>query len=285
MSFADIDTPISDEELSGMDGEKIDPPVVDKPEAGEVDPVIDTPVKDEAGDPASEPTQDRSPVIPRARFDEVNAKLHAEREQVELLRAQLAEQQQAQQQLSSQVDVNALEKDYYAAMMSGDEDKAIAIRGQINSELFARAEASVSDRVTKQLSEREATQALQAAGAKAISEYPFLDHQSGAANEAAINDVVEWRDFYVAKGDVAHVALEKAVAKVGPMYAQTGAVATAPVDTRKAAALARNAVDANSQPPAQVAGVGNRAAPPKPKIETQKDWDKLSESERDELLA
>jgi hypothetical protein len=38
----------------------------------------------------------RDPVIPRARFDEVNAKLHAAREEAEQLRAALAERQQEQ---------------------------------------------------------------------------------------------------------------------------------------------------------------------------------------------
>lgn len=276
MTLDDIDTPVSEEELSGAGSESLDPPEVVSPETGAVDPVIEA--------PAADPAQDRSPVIPRARFDEVNAKLHAEREQVEALRAQLAAQQQSQQpEAVGQVDVVALEKEYFAAMMAGEEDKAIEIRGQINNELFSRAEASAADRVTKQLGEREAKSSLDSVVAQAVSTYSFLDVNSSDSNAEAIAEVVELRDFYMFKGDPLHVALSKAVAKVGPAYVTPGTVA-APVDGRKAAALARNAADAMAQPPAQVAGVGNRAAPPKPQAETQGDWEKLTESERNALL-
>jgi len=284
MTLDDIDTPISEDELYGDGSELLDPTEVVKPDLGEVDPAKEVaPVVE----PTAEPAQDRSPVIPRARFDEVNAKLHAEREQVEALRAQLAAQQQSQQpEAVGQVDVVALEKEYFAAMMAGEEDKAIEIRGQINNELFSRAEASAADRVTKQLGEREAKSSLDSVVAQAVSTYSFLDVNSADSNTEAIAEVVELRDFYMFKGDPLHVALSKAVAKVGPTYsAQSNSVAAAPTDTRKAAALARNALDAMAQPPAQVAGVGNRAAPPQPKIETQKDWEKLTDAERDSLLA
>lgn len=284
MTFADIDTPVSEEELSGAGSESLDPPEAVNTDLGEIDPVIEAPAKAEAEPPAADPAQDRSPVIPRARFDEVNAKLHAEREQVEALRAQLAAHQQPAP-TARQVDVVTLEKDYFAAMMAGEEDRAIEIRGQINGELFSRAEASAADRVTKQLSEREAKSNLDSVVSQAVSTYSFLDVNSADSNAEAIAEVVELRDFYMFKGDPLHVALSKAVAKVGPSYAtQPGAAVAAPVDGRKAAALTRNAADAMAQPPAQVAGVGNRAAPPKPQAETQGDWEKLTEAERNALL-
>jgi hypothetical protein len=291
MSFADIDTPVSDEELSGMADEAPETDEVVEQSLGEAGQVSEEPAKVEPEEPAAEPAadkdQDRSPVIPRARFDEVNAKLHAEREQVEALRAQLAAQQAQQTPpTGTQVDIAALEDQHYDAMMGGDKETAVSIRAQINAELEARAESKAAERIAKQITEREAQSALDTVASKAVEQYPFLNVDSAEANSEAIAEVVELRDFYMFKGDPMHVALNKAVAKIGPSYATApAAVAAAPLtDTRKAAALARNAADANAQPPAQVAGVGNRAAPPQPKVESQKDWEKLSEDERNSLL-
>jgi len=283
MSFSDIDTPASDEELSGTGSESLDPPEVVDPDIADVVPVDESAPVDEQ---VAEPVQDRSPVIPRARFDEVNAKLHYERERAEAAERRLAEMEQAPATSAPPVaaDIDAMELEFFDAMMEGNKESAVKIRNQINAELSSRAEAVASERFSRQMNERDSLQAMQSAGAKAIAAYPFLDHQSDAANVEAINEVVEWRDFYAAKGLPAHAALEKAVAKVGPTYA----VATAPMlvatDGRKQAALSRNAVDAAAQPPANVAGVGNRAAPPKPQAETQGDWEKLTEAERNALL-
>ena len=286
MSFENIDTPASEAELSGQDivdpvDSPTDPVEIEQPEP-EPEPVV----KAKEAEP-EEQAGERNPVIPRARFDEVNTKLHAERERAEAAERQLAELQQVQQSTQAQADgavnIDALETQFFDAMMEGDKDTAVKLRAQINAELSSRAEAAATERMSRQMTEREATKALQDTGAKLISAYPFLDHLSPNANAEAINDVVEWRDFYAAKGDPIHVALEKAVAKVGPIYSDAAPVVT-PTDTRKQAALARNAADAAAQPPANVAGVGNRAAPQKPKVETQQDWEKLSDADRESML-
>lgn len=286
MSFEDIDTPVSDAELSGQD--VADPVVAPDDPAATVDPVEPEPKADVAE--AEDPAPERNPVIPRARFDEVNTKLHAERERAEAAERRLAEmmqtQQVAQQSAPATADIDAMEVKFFDAMMEGNRDEAVKIRAQINAEISSRAESAANERMARQLSERETKSALESVGAKAMEQYPFLDHQSDAANAEAIGEVVEWRDFYQSKGDPIHVALGKAVAKVGPGYstpAQTAA-AILPVDSRKKAALVRNAADAAAQPPAQVAGIGNRAAPPNPKVETQQDWEKLSDADRDSML-
>lgn len=276
MSFDDIDTPVSDAELLG-----------EEPQESPVEPeVAETPAQEpEQSQPeAEDPQPERSPVIPRARFDEVNAKLHAEREENERLRREIEQsrpQQQAPQQ--DQVDIDELEDRIFDLMMEGDKAGVKELRAQINAELVARAERSAAAKLTTELSQREQETALQSVAQAVIQAYPFLDHTGAAANKQAIDDVVEWRDFYVAKGDPLPVALQKAAEKVGPMYANAEPAAV-PQDTRKAAALARNAQAANAQPPATVAGIGNRAAPSVPKIETQQDWESLSQSERDRLL-
>ena len=123
----DIDTPADMELLGGTPD--------DEPETNE-----------EAGEPAAEAneTQDEAPeaaateeetppakrdtVIPRARFDEVNAKLHAEREAREAAESRLAEIERSRretqsnkdkQAATSEADIDALEDQYFEAILEG----------------------------------------------------------------------------------------------------------------------------------------------------------------------
>lgn len=271
MSFDDIDTPASDEELNGS----ADPiaPLVNDPPA----PVADDPAKgevktEETGTAAPEESPaERNPVIPRARFDEVNAKLHAERERAEAAERRLAEIEAAKPPPAAEnaVDIKALIKESKVAMMDGDLDRAAEIDFKIYQEQQRASRAEADEKFSQQMAKREMQSAMQSVFAKSVEAYPFLDHRADGANAVAIAEVIEWRDFYAAKGIPGHVALEKAVAKVAPGYASADPAPAPLVDPRKGNALARNAADAMAQPPAQVAGVGNRAAPPKPKVDSQ----------------
>jgi hypothetical protein len=302
--FADIDTPVSEDELSGSaqgdqtNGEKT--PVV------QADAVVDDDKKTvdgektanadtEAQPTATETKTEREPVIPRARFDELNSKLHLERQETERLRAELEASKNPKPSAAEveTVDVKALEKEYFDAVIDGDQDKAVAIREKINDQIYARAEAATTEKVTRQLSERDLQTSLSKAVDSTIAAYPFLDSTSPDANQDAIAEVVDWRDFYLSRGDSPAVALQKAAAKVGPTFATAAATITAgsgekpevKTDLRKQKAVERNITDATAQAPAPVAGIGNRTTPPAPKIDTQKDWEKLSESEREAILA
>lgn len=288
MSFEDIDTPVADDVLSGGAEDPAAEPVPEN-----VPAVAATPDPEPAAveqDQEPEPQAERAQVIPRARFDEVNAKLHAEREENEALRAKLEALKQPEAQTAASVSVDDLERQYLAAIMGGEEDNAIAIRAKINGELQSLAEARATEKVMAQMSAKEAAATKAAEEARvagvvsqALAAYEFLNPDSPAANQEAINEVIGWRMSYEAQGFSTADALQKAVGKVAPMYATTSAKVV-PVDTRKQSAIDRNIQAANAQPPANVAGVGNRAAPMAPKIETQKDWESLSEAERERLL-
>lgn len=280
MSFEDIDTPVSESDLAG------DESIVDNDTPVDEElPVEDTPAVEETqAEEVAEEKPERAPVIPRARFDEVNAKLHAEREENERLRAELEQRSQQRQAQAESVDVDTLEQEHFDAMMDGDKERAVSIRARINAELESRAEAKAAARLGQEFSEREQRSSLNAVASKAYESYPFLDVSSDDANTNAINDVVEWRDFYAMKGDPVHVALAKAVEKVGPMYSQPQEMAPVAQDTRKQSAVVRNLKESRQQPPQQSAGIGNRATPPGPKIDTQSDWDKLNTSERERIL-
>lgn len=101
--------------------------------------------------------------------------------------------------------------------------------------------------------------------ARIRAEFPQLDHQSAAADRAAIDEVVEYRDFLVAsKGIAPHTALRQAaerIAKANGWERQgesTDPAAKPDKDGRTASQLKANAVAANRQPPTLNVGVGNR---------------------------
>ena len=291
----DIETPANMELLGGT-------PDDDEPETNE-----------EAGEPAAEAdeTQDeapeaaateeetppakRDPVIPRARFDEVNAKLHAEREAREAAESRLDEIERSRrktqsnkdkQAATSEADIDALEDQYFEAILEGDKDKAKGLRSKINAEIYNKAEAASTAAVSASLSQREAKTSFEKAVAQTVTEFPFLDSNSPESSPEAIAEVVEWRDFYIAKGDSPASALQKAAQKVAPLYA-TASPDTQPqvTDKRKQAAVA-NAAKANAaQPPRVDAGVGNRSIPAGDSIVGNQDkWEKASEAERMRFL-
>lgn len=265
----DIDTPADLELLGGREEE-------------EIEPGQENEAKEERQEEPAPPKRD--PVIPRARFDEVNAKLHAAREEAEQLRADLAAKQE---QAPASVDVDDLEDQYYEAIMAGDKEEAKKIRSQINSDLYARAEATSTAVVSRQLAEQAAEAQFQQVVKQAVTVYPFLDSASKSMNEAAIAEVLSWRGMYEAQGHSKANALAMAVNKVGPYYHRPAPAAEEepPVDTRKQKAMRLAAETAVLQPPRVDDGVGTRAIPVSREILGNQDkWERASESERMRFL-
>ena len=286
----DIDTPADMELLGGTDIEADDVAPVTKEGAEEASPVEDV------AEAAAEEEQEQAPakrdaVIPRARFDEVNAKLHAEREAREAAESRLAEMERRRrenqsnkdkQAATSEADIDALEDQYFEAILEGDKDKAKGLRSKINAEIYNKAEAASTAAVSASLSQREAKTSFEKAVAQTVTDFPFLDSNSPESSPEAIAEVVEWRDFYIAKGDSPASALQKAAQKVAPLYATASPDTQPPAtDKRKQAAVA-NAAKANAaQPPRVDAGVGNRSIPAGDSIVGNQDkWEKASEAER-----
>ena len=235
-------------------------------------------------DEPEEPQPKRDTVIPRARFDEVNAKLHAEREEAARLRAELEALTKKPEPTDNNIDT--LEDEYFEAMIAGDKTKAKEIRATINTEIFNRAQAASAETAAATLTQREMQTSFSKAVEQTVSAYPFLDSTKPEANAEAIAEVVEWRDFFIAKGESPAVALQKAAGKVAPLYAAKAEPTPPAVDTRKQKAVEVAAKTANAQPPSVEAGIGNRAVPfGDDIIGDQAKWEKASEAERLRMLS
>lgn len=266
------------------------------PEAIEA-PATDEPVDLEAlqavaaePEPAAEEEHKTEARIPKARFDEVNARMKQAEAEKLALEAQLRALQQPQaapaqapaQAQAGQVDLDAAEEAYLEALRQGDGTRARQIRGAINQHIQQQAEAAAVARVSAVMDKREVETSLVAVANQSISKYPFLNAESPDANEEAIAEVVEWRDYYASKGLRADQALQKAVAKIVPMYApkakEPEPEPELKTDTRAKEAIQRNALAANAQP-APLAGVGERAS------KARYDVSKMTEDEFDALPA
>ena len=230
------------------------------------------------------PQPKRDAVIPRARFDEVNAKLHAEREEANRLRAELEALNRSSTTQADAIDVDTLEDQFFDAIINGEKERAKEIRAQINAEIYTKARAASEEAVSTTLTQREIQSSFAKAVEQTVTDYPFLDSNSPDANAEAIGEVVEWRDFYLSKGDTPAAALQKAAAKIAPIYSK--AAPELPTDKRKQAAIATAAKASAAQPPAVEAGIGNRAIPfGDDIIGDQAKWEKASEAERLRMLS
>ena len=273
-TFEDDPKPEEPEIKQDEPAPKEEPKAEDEPKE-EPKPEVDEP---------EDPQPKRNTVIPRARFDEVNAKLHAEREEAARLRAELEALTKKPEPTDNNIDT--LEDEYFEAMIAGDKGKAKEIRATINAEIFNRAQAASAETAAATLTQREMQTSFSKAVEQTVSAYPFLDSTKPEANAEAIAEVVEWRDFFIAKGESPAVALQKAAGKVAPLYAAKSEPTPPAVDTRKQKAVEVAAKTANAQPPSVEAGVGNRSIPlGDDLINDQNKWDKASEAERQRFLA
>ena len=242
-------------------------------------------------DEGDAPQPKRDAVIPRARFDEVNAKLHAEREEANRLRAELEALNKPNAAQAAEIDVDTLEDQFFDAIINGEKEMAKEIRAQINAEIYNKARAASEEVVSTTLTQREIQSSFAKVVEQTVTDYPFLDSNSPDANAEAIGEVVEWRDFYLSKGDTPAAALQKAAAKIAPIYNKTTEPTPDPTpepltDKRKQAAIANAAKASAAQPPAVEAGIGNRAVPfGDDIIGDQAKWEKASEAERLRMLS
>lgn len=255
------------DDVTGVDDETLSELAGDDDDGGD----------DDGGDGGDDDQQQRSSHIPRDRFDTVNERAKA---YAAMLRSQGIDPDTGERLQPAGAegdstgdgagagtndepfDFKAKRTEAAEALMEGDVEKYNAIQDEIDAERdrisqlhtqAAVAQARMSDRVD-------------AVAAQMVEKYPFLDSTTGNGDQEAITEVVEWRDFYTAKGFAPDEALRRAVNKVGPGYAGGGkppsgddAKGSGRGDkARQKQALTRNAK--TQQPPRTAqAGTGARA--------------------------
>ena len=146
------------------------------------------------------------------------------------------------------IDLGAKEKLWMEAVNTGNDEAALALRGEINDELIRLAE----ERSTAKLTQQQQQMQMDALVADAVTyaktvkvEYPQLDNASPQVNPQAIDFVLMQRDRLLDAGahspaSAMKAAVEGAASLFG--WKKSGAVAPSPADPRAAQAAAEAAI-------------------------------------------
>lgn len=213
------------------------------------------------------------PRIPKSRFDEINNKYKAEREAKEAL---LAEREAKSAATEGTFDFDAKEQAYMEAVVDGKFDEAKKIRAEIRAaetaEYEAKAKAFADQAGKRSVSETQVQLDFKAAVSELESQYPLLNPEVEGHNEAAIEEVVELRDVYIARGMTPANALRKAVKLVATDYGieAAGEAAPAPEPTKPAISdkptdpktVKQKVAAAKAQPPSSSVGKGAASEEP-----------------------
>lgn len=271
--------------------------------AGEESPAAAAQEVEPKADPAEVRTEEAPPaMIPRARLNEViqqrdEAGARAAQLEAELEAALRARGNPPPQENAPAFDFEGKEAEAAQAMINGDMDAYRAIRAEIRAadrealgrEAEARAWQALNQRQQQEMLVQE-KQVFTVVAQDAVKVYPFLDAETGDPD--AIREVIDYRDFLIAKGTRPAQALADAVNRVAPLHASrlglSASAAASPAgaaDPRKAAAVARNVAAANAQPPIPNGGIGERATGGRVNVEKMSDeqFKSLSEDEKKRL--
>ncbi len=293
----DIDAPEDMELLRGTSEEIADEEPLEA--ADDEQQELDTEEQQEDAEPDRKSARDT--VIPRARFDEVNARLHAERHAREQLEAELSAILNPKQEaaVAPDVDMKALKRQAFELRLTPDgEEEADRIEESIEAERMRRAEAAVEARIEKRERDREAARAaadanrmaeeLQSEAAKVVAKYPFLNYDintgHGGGDRKAIAEVTALRDAYLSAGESPAKALWDAANTIAKARGVNVADET-PKDKRRQAAIAAAERDSLAQPARVDAGVGSRNVPAGNVILRNQDaWERASDDDRRQFL-
>ncbi len=200
---------------------------------------------------------DGSPMVPHARFHEVN-------ERVKDLERQLAERDSAAQQSVTEAspDIAEMELKHYQLLLDGAEEEAVALRLEINKRIMDDAKQAAKNEILaekKAESARAAAEELNSVIASLEKTYPALDVNSKNADAFAIDAVNTQMQKLMAEGKSPADALSDAVSMVAERLNIAPAGQQAQRNNNQQKTIVRNAKAAEMQPPRMNGGMGDRA--------------------------
>jgi len=149
----------------------------------------------------------KSPMVPKARLDEVLAKQKALQKQLDEINAANEKAEEA----PDAYDFDAKEVEYQNMVLDGESEKAVALRREIRKAEREQLEYEMRQEMSQTVQQDRQMTALQQAATAMEEAYPEFDRNSESFNEDMTNEVVELRDAFMVKGYEAVDALSKAV--------------------------------------------------------------------------
>ena len=226
----------------------------------------------------SKPIEDKAPMVPKSRLDEVLAKQKALQKQLDESRIQ------AQTATEAPVyEFEEKETEYQELVLNGESEKAVALRNDIRNAEKAQMMYEIRQEMGHTVQQSQEAIDLQTRAEQIYKDFPVLDENSASYSEDLQIEVLELRDAFVSRGYVPVDALDKATKYVmGAPNAPQPTPIVAPVATstkRQESTILKKVAASESQPPA-LKGEGVNA-----KKDNRLDLTKLSPEEFDALPA
>lgn len=206
---------------------------------------------------AEEPIEEKqkSPMVPKARLDEVLAKQKA-------LQKQLNEQAQAQAEIQAEApvyDFDTKELEYQQLVLDMEPEKATLLRQEIRQAEKETMMFEMQQQMGQTVQLNQEAIQLQATAQVLQEQHPILDENSQEYNEATATEVIELRDAFIVQGYQAADALTKATKYV------VGNTAPAPIALKqnvesiqkKKVASVKQKIDVSQSQPPELKGQGN----------------------------
>jgi hypothetical protein len=223
----------------------------DEPSALGEEPEIEA----EEAEIEEEPEQ-KKPMVPKSRLDEVLAKQKALQKQLDDLMAAKEQVENAPETY----DFEAKEIEYQNLLLDGESQKAAALRAEMRRAERAQIEYEMAQKMEQKVTQNQQMTALQQAAADLESNFPVFDRSSPDYSEEYTQEVIDLRDAFIVKGENAVAALSKAAKYVIKEYGLDSSSETPSLATRaapkqadevakKRAEVSRKLKAAASQPP------------------------------------
>jgi len=295
-----IEEPKEEEQSEEVEEDTTDQAEGDEPKEEATAKTDDTPEESEEGDKSTEESNEepvveeaksddvveekekkKSPMVPKARLDEVLAKQKALQKKLDEKTAKEAEVMAE----APQYDFEIKETEYQEAILDGDIAKANSVRSEIRAAEREQTMFEVQQKMGQTVQQSQQLINLQTAAKELEVSYPILDENSQEFNADIQKEVIELRDAFVVQGYDAADALKKAATytlavqapeALNPVEPETKVEdkkVTAITEKKKRATVKKKLEAADSQPP-ELQGEGNAE-----RGEAAVDITKLSEDE------
>lgn len=160
---------------------------------------------EEEPEPEPAPKQ-KGQTVPKSRLDDVIKERNELRREME----ELKQAQKPPAPAAPAYDFESKEKLYQEAILDGENEKAKAIRAEINEATRAQLSAELTHEVERTVNRKNEETALQIAADKLQQDFPIFNQDSSDYDEAITQEVIDLRDAFIVKGDRPVDALAKA---------------------------------------------------------------------------
>lgn len=208
------------------------------------------PVPTDEGDVNEPKVEEKAPMVPKSRLDEVIASKKALQKQLD----EIANTKQ-QEEVVPDYDFAQKETEYQELVLNGETEKAAELRNDMRKAEKAQMMEEVRQEMGSTVQQNQDLKDLQQKANDLMEQYPMLDENNVDYNQELQSEVLELRDAFVSKGYVPADALGKATTYVMGINAPVTTPNVEPVkdtrlqETKQKAQVTKKLEASKAQPP------------------------------------